>query len=195
MTEIPKTCPHCGSPKLRADYYEAVSQGIEFDDEGNYDYDGSLDSYDDGSTEDECIRCADCHEEVEVFGSFRLVPLDAVVVPRVDLAALLDYAQEDEERDFEGDGGEAGEAHIVHTIRRLREACGEEEPREDEDDEEDEEGMQRFIDENRAAIDEAILRALDRTADEFPLDDDERRQWIANDEGLYNWARSAGVRV
>jgi len=25
--------------------------------------------------------------------------------------------------------------------------------------------------------------------------DDEREQWIANDEGLYNWARSEGVRI
>ena len=25
--------------------------------------------------------------------------------------------------------------------------------------------------------------------------DDERRDWILNDEGLYNWARSEGVRI
>jgi len=25
--------------------------------------------------------------------------------------------------------------------------------------------------------------------------DEERRQWVLNDEGLYNWARSEGVRI
>ena len=25
--------------------------------------------------------------------------------------------------------------------------------------------------------------------------DDERRMWILNDEGLYNWARSEGVKI
>lgn len=27
------------------------------------------------------------------------------------------------------------------------------------------------------------------------LDDEERRLWILNDEGLYQWARSEGVRI
>lgn len=27
------------------------------------------------------------------------------------------------------------------------------------------------------------------------LNDSERRLWILNDEGLYNWARSEGVRI
>jgi hypothetical protein len=27
------------------------------------------------------------------------------------------------------------------------------------------------------------------------LNDEERRQWILNDEGLYRWARSEGVRI
>lgn len=27
------------------------------------------------------------------------------------------------------------------------------------------------------------------------FNDEERREWILNDEGLYNWARSEGVRI
>lgn len=53
--------------------------------------------------------------------------------------------------------------------------------------------MQDFIRENREALDEAIRRALKRP--DWKLNDEERRQWIANDEGLYNWARSEGVKV
>lgn len=28
-----------------------------------------------------------------------------------------------------------------------------------------------------------------------PLNDEERRLWVLNDEGLYNWARSEGVNL
>jgi len=71
--------------------------------------------------------------------------------------------------------------------------------------------LRDFIRENRAELDAAIGRALGhvpRTAScdchlsgtdhyhEAPkLGDEERRQWVLNDEGLYLWARSEGVRV
>jgi hypothetical protein len=48
-----------------------------------------------------------------------------------------------------------------------------------------------FIKGNRADIDAAILRVCDNCR----LNDDERRQWILNDEGLYQWARSEGCRI
>ena len=43
---------------------------------------------------------------------------------------------------------------------------------------------------NRAELDTAILRACPNVA---RLNDDERRQWVASDEGLYNWAKREGV--
>lgn len=71
--------------------------------------------------------------------------------------------------------------------------------------------LQAFIRANRAALDEAIGRALGhvpRTAscdcprsgtdhDHAPpsLNDTERRAWILNDEGLYDWARQEGVKI
>lgn len=71
--------------------------------------------------------------------------------------------------------------------------------------------MRDYIRQNRAAIDAAIDRALGhvpRTAscycpksgtDHFhqpePHDDGERRQWVLNDEGLYQEARRAGVKI
>ena len=71
--------------------------------------------------------------------------------------------------------------------------------------------MQQFIRKNRADIDAAIDRRLGhvpRTAscycpksgtDHFHQPDshnyDERRGFVLNDEGLYNWARSEGVRI
>lgn len=53
------------------------------------------------------------------------------IVPLDDLIELLDYAQPDEEADYErwlhDEGVEPGSAtdefHIVHAIRRLREAA------------------------------------------------------------------------
>lgn len=53
--------------------------------------------------------------------------------------------------------------------------------------------MAEFIRENRDEIDAGIRRALGRP--DSRLNNEERRQWILNDEGLYNWARSEGVRV
>jgi len=51
--------------------------------------------------------------------------------------------------------------------------------------------MQQFIKENREELDNAIQRA----APGSPRNDSERRLWILNDEGLYRWARSEGVRI
>lgn len=53
--------------------------------------------------------------------------------------------------------------------------------------------IKAFIKANRAELDAAIRRALGRPG--AKLNDEERRQWILNDEGLYLWARSEGVRV
>ena len=65
--------------------------------------------------------------------------------------------------------------------------------------------MREFIRENRKEIDDAINAALYRhdgnggrgTIPDPPpkRNDADRRDWIANDEGLYSWARSEGVRV
>lgn len=47
--------------------------------------------------------------------------------------------------------------------------------------------LRDFIKEHRKEIDE-------RTQSPYH-NDEERRQWIYNDEGLYNWARSEGVQI
>lgn len=49
-----------------------------------------------------------------------------------------------------------------------------------------------FIRENREEIDNAIRR---RCPNIGSLNDSDREEWILNDEGLYNWARSEGVRI
>lgn len=51
--------------------------------------------------------------------------------------------------------------------------------------------LRTWITENRSEIDSCILQVCDN----IRLDDAERRLWILNDEGLYNWARSEGVNV
>jgi hypothetical protein len=51
--------------------------------------------------------------------------------------------------------------------------------------------MQDFIRENREELDECIQRACPGA----PKNDNERRLWVLNDEGLYMWARSEGVRI
>lgn len=71
--------------------------------------------------------------------------------------------------------------------------------------------LKEFIRSNRSELDAAINQVIGhvpRTASCYcplsgtehqhasePLNDSERRQWILNDEGLYNWARSEGVRI
>jgi hypothetical protein len=52
--------------------------------------------------------------------------------------------------------------------------------------------LREFIKQNREEIDERIKRACPNTS---RFNDDERRLWILNDEGLYRWARRSGVRI
>jgi hypothetical protein len=51
--------------------------------------------------------------------------------------------------------------------------------------------LREFIRTHRTEIDEAIKRVCSNCR----LNDDERLQWVLNDEGLYQWARSEGVRI
>jgi hypothetical protein len=51
--------------------------------------------------------------------------------------------------------------------------------------------MRDFIKENKTEIDKAIKSVVPNAQ----LNNEERRLWILNDEGLYNWAKSEGVRV
>jgi hypothetical protein len=50
-----------------------------------------------------------------------------------------------------------------------------------------------FLKQNRKAIDAAIRRKLND--ENYQLNDRERELWLLNDEGLYNWARSEGVKL
>lgn len=54
--------------------------------------------------------------------------------------------------------------------------------------------LQGFIKAHRKELDAAIAQALKLDKNPRP-NDEERRLWILNDEGLYNWARSEGVRL
>jgi len=51
--------------------------------------------------------------------------------------------------------------------------------------------MKEFIKENKEELDECIKRVCPNCR----LNNEERRMWILNDEGLYRWARSCGVRI
>lgn len=65
--------------------------------------------------------------------------------------------------------------------------------------------LRQFIKENRAELDACILSVQFRhdgrggrgTIPDPPpkISDSERRLWILNDESLYRWARSCGVRL
>ena len=46
---------------------------------------------------------------------------------------------------------------------------------------------------NREELDDFISTALGGPEKHRYRNDDERRDWILNHEGLYNWARSEGV--
>lgn len=50
---------------------------------------------------------------------------------------------------------------------------------------------QEWIRQHRAEIDKVIRGQ----GCQGTLNDNDRAEWLANDEGLYNWARSEGVRV
>lgn len=52
--------------------------------------------------------------------------------------------------------------------------------------------LRRWIRDNRAEIDAAIKRVARNVR---KLNDDDREEWVMNDEGLYNWAKSEGVNV
>jgi hypothetical protein len=56
--------------------------------------------------------------------------------------------------------------------------------------------LQQFLKKNRKQIDECIIEALggDPKSHRY-RNDEERRLWVLNDEGLYNWARSKGVDI
>ncbi len=51
--------------------------------------------------------------------------------------------------------------------------------------------LRDFIRNNREVLDRCILKVCPNVR----LTDKERELWIKNDEGLYLWARSEGVRV
>lgn len=51
--------------------------------------------------------------------------------------------------------------------------------------------LREFIRENRQVLDECIRQVVPNAR----LNNEERRLWILNDESLYNWARSEGVRI
>jgi hypothetical protein len=65
--------------------------------------------------------------------------------------------------------------------------------------------IREFIRQHRKELDQAILGAIyryDGNGGKGTIpdgarvsNDEERRQWILNDEGLYRWARSEGVRI
>ena len=54
-------------------------------------------------------------------------------------------------------------------------------------------GLRELIRENRPAIDAAIHSVPG--AESLRLNDEDRAEWVRNDEGLYSWARSHGVRL
>jgi hypothetical protein len=51
--------------------------------------------------------------------------------------------------------------------------------------------MKDFIKENREELDRCIQMACPNCR----LNNEERRLWILNDEGLYLWAKSCGVKI
>jgi len=53
--------------------------------------------------------------------------------------------------------------------------------------------MRQFIKEHRLELDTAIRSTLKKS--DYKLNDEERRQWILNDEELYHYARSCGVNI
>ncbi len=51
--------------------------------------------------------------------------------------------------------------------------------------------LKDFIKNNKVELDACIHRVVP----DYKLNNDERRQWILNDDGLYRWARSEGVKI
>lgn len=54
--------------------------------------------------------------------------------------------------------------------------------------------LKQFLKQNRTELDDCIARALGLHKNPM-ANDDERRLWVLNDEGLYRWARSEGVKI
>ena len=54
--------------------------------------------------------------------------------------------------------------------------------------------LREFIKAHRAELDRIIAAQLGMHHNPRS-NDEERRQWILNDEGLYMWAKSEGVRI
>jgi len=65
--------------------------------------------------------------------------------------------------------------------------------------------LREFVRQNRAEIDRAINAVMYRwdgnggrgtvPTPAPTYNDEERQQWVQNDEGLYRWARSSGVPI
>ena len=54
-------------------------------------------------------------------------------------------------------------------------------------------GLREFIRENRTEISESVARAYGENC--RPTNDEERRDWILNDEAWYRMAQAAGCRI
>jgi len=52
--------------------------------------------------------------------------------------------------------------------------------------------FQNFVKENRKELDDCIKGVCPNIG---TLNDTDRKDWVNNDEGLYNWARREGVRI
>lgn len=55
--------------------------------------------------------------------------------------------------------------------------------------------LKQFIKDNRHEIDKLIIQKLGDPLHYRYRNDEERRQWVLNEEGIYNWARSEGVEI
>jgi hypothetical protein len=51
--------------------------------------------------------------------------------------------------------------------------------------------LKQFIKDNRTELDQCIHSVCPGIS----LNDEDRKEWINNDEGLYRWARSEGCRI
>jgi len=51
--------------------------------------------------------------------------------------------------------------------------------------------IKQFIKENRKELNACIRRVCPNCK----LNDEDRKEWIMNDEGLYTWARREGVKI
>lgn len=109
-------CPNCGGTEWKADYYEAVWQSVAVVANANgdgtpviADYTGVTGSYDDGSTENEALRCCSCEYTV---------PIGPVLVDESMRETARAIVAEEE-------GGDAGDV-IEHACALARAVLGEE---------------------------------------------------------------------